>query len=200
MYMQRGYAHLQNLFANFVLRQETGEANAMIVSMMAPVPTTTFINDPFAQVLAQLFPFFMLLIYIPPVYNMTFLLVKEKESRIKEAMRMMGMSDVPYWFSWFVYYAVINTCLSTIAWVILLINVISYTSVFIIWITIWLYGISIFGQIVFLQSFFESSKLSGLFATVIYFGSFLLTIVVQSDTTPYGEKLAVSIFPQVAMA
>lgn len=133
-----------------ILREELDDEQATIAVMNVPVPTVNFINDPFAQVLAQLFPFFILLIYIPPVYNMVFMLVKEKESRIKESMRMMGMSDVPYWMSWFVYYTIINTGLCTMAWFILIFSVIGNSNVFLIWLLIWLYGEAVFGQIVFL--------------------------------------------------
>jgi len=63
-----------------------------------------------------------LLVFIPPVYNMVFLLVKEKESRIKESMRMMGMRDSAYWLSWYVYYTIISSIIVFLAWLVLLIN------------------------------------------------------------------------------
>jgi hypothetical protein len=54
---------------------------------------------------------------------MVFFIVKEKEYRAKESMRMMGLSDVPYWLSWWVYYTLINTVTAFLAWLILSINV-----------------------------------------------------------------------------
>jgi ABC-2 family transporter protein len=59
-----------------------------------------------------------------PVYNMVFLLVKEKESKTRETMKIMGLSELPYWGSWFAYYTIVNTAISFIAWCILIINVI----------------------------------------------------------------------------
>ena len=96
--------------------------------------------DPFTNALGILLPLFLLLAYIPPVYNMTFKIVREKESRAKETMRIMGMTDLPYWMSWFVFYTFINTIMTTIAWGILLIKVTQYSSLFYTWIFIWLYG------------------------------------------------------------
>lgn len=55
---------------------------------------------------------------------MTFKIVREKESRTKETMRIMGMTDSPYWLSWFVFYTLINTCVTTICWAVLQVNVI----------------------------------------------------------------------------
>ena len=74
------------------------------------------------------------------VYNMVFKIVVEKESRAKETMRIMGMTDLPYWISWFVFYTIINTVVSTLCWGILLTNVINYTQSGYIWLFIWLYG------------------------------------------------------------
>ncbi len=72
-------------------------------------------------------PFFLLVMFIPPVYNMVFLIVKEKESKTRESMRMMGLTDIPYWLSWFLFYSAINTVMTTFAWITLLFNVINFS-------------------------------------------------------------------------
>ena len=113
--------------------------------MNQPLPTETNISDPFSKIMANILPFFLLIAYIPPVYNCVFHLVKEKESRAKESMRMMGMTDTAYWLSWFVYYTMVNTIISTLAWVCLLYNVINFSSPFYLWLFFWLYGESVFG-------------------------------------------------------
>jgi len=99
-------------------------------------------------------PLFLLLGFIPPVYNLTFKIVREKETRAKEIMLIMGMTDLPYWLSWFVFYTCINTVVSTLAWFFLLFNVINYSNPMYLWIFFWLYGEAVFGQIIFLQSMF----------------------------------------------
>ena len=81
-------------------------------------------TDPFASTLALLLPLFLLLAYVPQVYNMTFKIVRERESRTKETMRIMGMTDLPYWMSWFIFYTLLNTIMTTFAWGILIINVV----------------------------------------------------------------------------
>ena len=139
-YQRRGYAYIHNIMANHVLKNATGNADANIAMMMAPVPGAVSIEDDFTDTLQVLLPLCLLLSYIPIVYNQVFLLVKEKESRAKEVMRIMGMTDLPYWLSWFVYYTIINTVVSTISWGVLLFNVITYSEKFYLWVFIWLYG------------------------------------------------------------
>lgn len=81
---------------------------------------------------------------------MVFKIVREKETRTKETMRIMGMTDVPYWLSWFVQYTIINTIVVFLSWGALMINVINFSSPFYIFIFFWLYGEAVFGQILFL--------------------------------------------------
>ena len=90
-------------------------------------------------------PLFLLIAYIPPVYNMTFKIVKEKETRAKETMRIMGMTDLPYWLSWLVFYTLINTMVSFLAWFVLQFKIINYSTQGYLFIFFWLYGQAIFG-------------------------------------------------------
>ncbi len=123
----------------------------------------------------------LLLGFIPQVYNVTFKIVREKETRTKETMRIMGMTDLPYWLSWFVFYTCINTVVTTLAWFFLLFNVINYSNPLYLWLFFWLYGEAVFGQIIFLQSMFTSSKYAGIVSTILYFCGVLLNKVILGD-------------------
>jgi len=167
--------------------------------MNSPAPAAVYVEDDFMSILVDMLPFFLLVMFIPPVYNMVFLIVKEKESKTRESMRMMGLKDTPYWLSWFLFFTTINTVITTLAWIVLLFNVINYSQPFWWWFFFWLYGECVFGQIVFTQSLFTRSKFSGLFATLIFFGASLVNLTVQAESTGYYPKLAASLLPQVAM-
>ena len=73
------------------------------------------------------------------------MLVKEKESRIKESMRMMGMRDSAYWLSWYAYYSVVSTVIVFLAWLVLLINCIVYSNSFLVLVFMIFYAQAVFG-------------------------------------------------------
>jgi len=181
-YALRSYSTLQNIVANVILKVKSGVESASIAQVVVPLPNATVQLDAFSQILSATLPLFLLSMYILPVYNMVFLIVKEKESKAKESMRMMGLTDLPYWLSWLVYYSIINTVISLIAWAVLCINVITASSPLYLFFFIWLYGQAVFGQIIFLQSLFGRSKFSGMISTVIYFGGSFMNFPVQSAT------------------
>jgi hypothetical protein len=105
------------------------------------MPATSNVTDTsFTDIAFGVLPFLLLLIFIPPVYNTIFLIVREKESRTKESMRMMGMNDSSYWLSWYVYYTLITTVIVLLAWGVLCINVIVYSNPFLILAFMFLYA------------------------------------------------------------
>ena len=88
---------------------------------------------------------FTLFAYIPLVYNIVFRIVKEKESGVKETMRMMGMIDAPYWISWWLHFTIINTLVSLASWGMLMLNVNNYSNPVYLFLFFWMYGEAIFG-------------------------------------------------------
>ena len=185
--------------ANVILKLQTGNDDAIISLLAKPMPAETNTSDSFKQVWSKIFPFLIILSFIPPVYNMVSLLVREKETRIKESMRMMGMGSLAYWLSWYFYYTIISTVIVLLAWGVLMINCIVYSSPFLVFFFLFLYAQSVLGQIVLLQSLFERSKFSGIIGSLIYFGCSLIGIPVQTPDSTELYKTMLSIFPQVAM-
>ena len=128
-----------------ILREVTGKEDAMITMMGVPLPAEAIVVDLFSRIFSRQLPTFLLLMFILPLYNTVFAIVKEKESKAKESMRMMGMGDMSYWLSWFVFYATISFSISTIAFAVLSINVIVHSDKIYVWIWFVVHGFSLFG-------------------------------------------------------
>ena len=52
-------------------------------------------------------PLFYLIIFLIPIFYITGKLAEEKESKAREGMKMMGLKDATYYFSWIVLYTLI---------------------------------------------------------------------------------------------
>ena len=127
-WFRRGFSTLHNLAANVLLKMDTGVTTAsitMIADPMSSINNTK--DDSFQGTMLKILPFLMILIFVPPVYNMVSLIVKEKESRVRESMRIMGMSSWSYWLSWYLHYTVVSTLFCILAWGVLCINVLQYS-------------------------------------------------------------------------
>lgn len=97
----------------------------------------------------------MTIIFVAPIYRLVYNVVGEKQQKVRELMRIMGLTDAPYWLSWFFYYTTIMTgiCLviSTMS-----IFLFTHTSWLVLFIYFWMYGMSLFSYSIFMSSFFSN--------------------------------------------
>ena len=167
---------------------------------IAPFKTAELTDDGFVDILEGMFSFFLILVYIVPVNRMISRIVNEKESKIRESMLMMGLTDTPYWLSWLAYYTIINTVLTLIVFGILSISVITNSSKIILFMTLWLYGMSLFGFIMVIQAFFSKARTAAIVGTVLYFFSMYIDMLAYNITVPEYRKILLSIFQTVAIS
>jgi len=57
--------------------------------------------------LRSFMPLFHLIIFIIPIFYITGKLAEEKESKAREGMKMMGLNDATYYFSWITIFTLI---------------------------------------------------------------------------------------------
>lgn len=145
-------------------------------------------------------PFFLLLIYILPMYRLISAIVSEKESKARESMKMMGLNDFSYWLSWWVYYFIIVTIISVLVLIVLSFNVLKYSNRGLIFLCFWVYGLSLFGLAIFLQAFFSRARVAAITGTLVYFGTSFINAAVGDPSVSKGQKNAASLLTTVAIS
>ena len=199
MWTQQGFAHMQNWVANTILKRKTGVADAAIVAMAVPSRLPPYTDDEFGQFLTGTLSFFMIIMFVPPVYRTTYRIVAEKENKVKESMRMMGLADFPYWASWYTYYTILNTSIALLTWLIMILGIIGKTDGWIVFCIVWLYGQSLFGLILITQSLFTKARAAAITSSIVYFGSSMFQYFVSDENTKFNDRLWASLSPPVAM-
>ena len=197
-YKEGGYTYLQNIFANAILRDRTGSTGAYISMIYTPSKSSKYNDDDFATAAEGLWNFFILLIFLAPLYRFVSNSVAEKETKIREAMKIMGLSDAPYWLSWFAYYILINT-IQCIVMLIILLPVFEYSNKFLVFLYLWLYGMTMFGYGLFVGAFFSSGKTAAIVATMFFYLTSFINTVIASSTISEAAKTGCSFFPAVAV-
>jgi len=117
--------------------------------------TAYYTKDEFLDTLSGSLAFFFLLIFFTPMYRMISFIIDEKSSRAREGMKIMGLTDTPYWLSWFVYYFIVSTIISLISAGILKINIFVVTPYWMMFSFLWLYGMSLFSLAIVITCFIE---------------------------------------------
>ncbi|KAI5725432.1 hypothetical protein M8J77_015294 [Diaphorina citri] len=95
-------------------------------------------------------------------------IVGEKESKLKEGMKIMGLRDPAYWLSWFIVYAAIVTFHSSLAAFLLSwLKVFQHTNIVILYLLLISYSFSLIMFSFFLTPFFDKAASAGIVASFV---------------------------------
>ena len=198
-YLQSGFFMSQKIFYDYVLQEETNNPKAEITISICPKKYDTFINDAFVSNISLLLCFFTIVAYALPLTINIYRIVKEKESRAKEGMKIMGLSEFTYFLSYFVIYFIINLFYSIVNALILR-NVLTNIEFLYIFLLYFLYGLVIYSLIYFFQSFLERTRIAIIVSLLIYALMYFLFIPVSPSNVAKAVKVIFCIlFPPVTL-
>ena len=191
---------MQNWVANTILKRVTGVDEASIIAMTIPQESPVAEFDLYALLIAEVLPIFLLAVFVVPLFRTEYRIVSEKETKVRESMRMMGMKDISYWMSWFTYYTIINILLSLVVFLMLYLSEsLQYSDPVILFLVPLLFGESIFGLLLIGQSLFGKAIYASLVMSALYLGSSVVSELVDVPNYSTSTKLLGSLSPPVSM-
>uniref|UniRef100_A0A8B9RD10 Cholesterol transporter ABCA5 n=1 Tax=Astyanax mexicanus TaxID=7994 RepID=A0A8B9RD10_ASTMX len=182
-YWYTGFIRLQSLIDAAIIQMQTKrsvwrELNVRVVMMGHP-----------GSVEVQKFPHALISIYLVLAFTpfVSFLIVNvaaEKEHRLKDTMSMMGLYDTSFWLSWGLLYAALVTTMSVLMAVIAIWTpLFSNSNFLIIFLLIFLYGISTIFFSFMLTPLFKKPKFASTMGSMLtlVFGCLSLFTVLMRD-------------------
>ena len=193
-----GYMYLMTIMSEYVIMKKTGKDTAQLNLIMMPLLYEKYGEDPFGGFTGFIVPFFMVIAYMCPLILYVYRMVGEKETRAKEGMKIMGMGEGTYFFSYLVQYFVINIIYTLVN--AGLCNII-FTYVPYIYLVgmFFLFGLNVFALVFFFQSFMDKTRVALILSLLIYFVMFFLALAVFDEHVAKSIKMLVSIFPPVVI-
>ena len=125
-----------------------------------------------AQNLTFIFPFFVMCIYLLPLYYMVTKLAEEKESRGREGMIMMGLKHETYFIAWFIFLLGIVTVMSLILVLTASLKVFTTSNLPLIFAMCLLYGMTMYGFAFIIAAVFPTKKSSATAASLLHILSY----------------------------
>ena len=198
-YTYEGFLYLLKLIYDLILKKETMNPFAEISFTVAPQKYEKLTKDSFRYFLNFILGFFVLIAYALPLSINIYRLVKEKESRAKEGMKIMGLKESTYFLSYFIIFLFMNLIYSICNAFLMNLGM-KYVEVIYLFIFFFLYGLVIYSLIYFFQSFLEKTRLAIIVSLLIYclmyFFSFCINTNVPSRLTKF---ILCIIFPPITM-
>lgn len=91
------------------------------------------------------FPFFLLIIFLFPFKYITAQISSEKESKAREGMKMMGLTDEVYYLSWFICYSCILFTCTIICTIFAMQGIFKQINGVLFFLFIFLFGLTLYG-------------------------------------------------------
>ncbi|UJR30912.1 hypothetical protein I4U23_018422 [Adineta vaga] len=163
------FIYLQNALDRAIINTQTG-LNVSYGIQTQQMPYPCWVNDRFVNSIRQMLPLFMVLSWIFTVSMNVKDIVYEKEKRLKEIMRIMGLNDTVHWFTWFVLCTVVMLVTAIILVLILKFGKITqFSNILILFLLFVCYTIATINQCFLLSVFFKRANLAACGAGIIYF-------------------------------
>ncbi|CAF4091856.1 unnamed protein product, partial [Adineta steineri] len=178
------FIYLQNALDRAIINAQTG-LNISYGIQTQQMPYPCWINDRFVNSIRQMLPLFMVLSWIFTVSMNVKDIVYEKEKRLKEIMRIMGLNDSVHWFTWFVLCTVVMLITAILLVLILKYGKITqFSNILVLFVFFVCYTFATINQCFLLSVFFKRANLAACGAGILYFLLYLpYTVLINYDSS-----------------
>uniref|UniRef100_A0A8P4KAS9 P-type phospholipid transporter n=1 Tax=Dicentrarchus labrax TaxID=13489 RepID=A0A8P4KAS9_DICLA len=184
-YIWGGFSYLQDVIEQGIIRAMTGtkEKTGVYIQQM---PYPCYVDD------IRSMPLFMTLAWMYSVAIILKSVVYEKEARLKETMRIMGLNNGILWFSWFIS--------SLIPLLISKGNLLPYSDPGVVFLFLGSFAVVTIMQCFLLSTAFARANLAAACGGIIYFTLYLpyVLCVAWQDYIGFGAKVFASLLSPVA--
>ena len=199
-HLQYGFLTMQTWIDNLIIQEVLNDTNANITLDISSVKTPTYYQDDLPTQLQGRFSIFTIIAYILPFLKLIYFIGYEKEKKIKEGMKMMGMNETAFYASWLITYFIIFLVLTLINSLLLKIYIFTFSHYFLIFIIQGLYTFSLMFHALLLTTFFSRTKTAVVAGVFLIFIEYLLIQLVDKESVAYSSKAGASLSPIIAMS
>lgn len=196
LWKESGYVFIMNQINNIILKEtankDVNNDNYRLTAGILPMKYPDYEDDKSGQLIEFTVPFFLIVIYMIPMILFVYRMVGDKETKVKEGMKIMGMKDLAYFLSYFIQYLIINLIIAIVGSIILS-GTLEYTAFGIRFLMLFLFGLTVFGLIYIFQSFIDKSAIAMIISIMIYYILFFVASAIDQDSVGHGVKMAGSL-------
>nr|XP_054603018.1 glucosylceramide transporter ABCA12 isoform X2 [Nothobranchius furzeri] len=197
MRYNRGFIYLQENIDRAIIETQTGQKIEDIAVQLQPFPYPCFLRDEFLEAMFFVFPLMLMIQWMLFVADFVKKLVYERELRLHEYMKMMGVNPLSHFFAWFLE---CTAYLLLTIFILLIVlkcgNILPKSDGFLVFLYLCDYGLSIIAFSFLVSSFFDKTYIAGLSGSLLYVLCFFPFIVVMAleGNLNFFQKSALSLF------
>ncbi|KAH0514125.1 ATP-binding cassette sub-family A member 7 [Microtus ochrogaster] len=199
-YVWGGFVYLQDMLEQAAVRVLSG-GNSRTGLYLQQMPHPCYVDDVFLRVLSRSLPLFLTLAWIYSVALTVKAVVREKETRLRETMRAMGLSRAVLWLGWFL--SCLGPFLVSAALLVLVLklgDILPYSHPVVVFFFLAAFAVATVAQSFLLSAFFSRANLAAACGGLAYFSLYLpyVLCVAWRERLPLGGLVAASLLSPVA--
>ncbi|XP_077412566.1 retinal-specific phospholipid-transporting ATPase ABCA4 isoform X3 [Vanacampus margaritifer] len=199
-YIWGGFAYLLDMIEHGIIKVHTGHDWPLGVYVQQ-MPYPCYVDDLFMITLNRCFPMFMVLAWIYSVSMTVKSIVLEKELRLKETLKAMGVANGVLWCTWFID-SFVTMAASTVLLTSIIVGgkVLNYSDPLLVYLFLLTFTVATIMQCFLMSIFFSKANLAAACSGVLYFTLYLPHVLcfAWQDRLTTTMKMAASLLSQVA--
>ncbi|KAG3115661.1 ABC transporter A family member 1 [Phytophthora idaei] len=166
---------------------------------VAPFPIESFLSAPFYDQVSSVFPLVFVLAYLYAISRVLVVLIQEKETRSREYLKILGMSESAIIVSWYITYLIIFVLSAILQAIASSAGLFPNSDPVLIFIFFLLFSLSVLSFGFFMSTLFSRSR-TGSFAGMVLFFFMYFVSSGFSSTSSINSKTGACLLPPVALA
>ncbi|KAG9264555.1 ATP-binding cassette sub-family A member 3 [Astyanax mexicanus] len=211
-YYREGFLAIQHAVNRAIMKAYNRTAASTLLTqtrvLLSRFPYPAFIYDVFILAIQNQLPLLLVLSFTYTSLNIVRAVVQEKERKLKEYMRMMGLSNWLHWSAWFLMFflflsiSIIFVTVLLCVWVSPNGAVLTYSDPSLVFVFLLVFAVSTISFSFMISSFFSRANVGAAAGGFIYFFSYLpyLFLWPRYDLLSHSQKVSACLISNVAMA
>ncbi|KAG7398223.1 ATP-binding cassette sub- A member 12 [Phytophthora boehmeriae] len=166
---------------------------------VAPFPIEAFIRSPFYDDISTVFSIIFILSYLYPISRILVGFIQEKELRLREYMKILGVKERAIIATWYITYTIIMFFGAVLQAIMGLVGLFSNSSPIIIFLFFFLFGLSVLCYAFFISTMFSTARAGSFIGMIVFFFMYFAASA-YTDSSPEEDITYACIMPPVALS
>ncbi|XP_056394149.1 ATP-binding cassette sub-family A member 2 isoform X1 [Hyla sarda] len=173
-YFLYGFVWIQDMMERAIINTIVGHDVVEPGNYVQIFPYPCYTRDDFLFVIEHMMPLCMVISWVYSVAMMIQHIVAEKEHRLKEVMKMMGLNNAVHWVAWFITgFVQLSISVTALTGILKYGQVLMHSNVFIIWLFLSIYAVATIMFCFLVSVLYSKAKLASACGGIIYFLSYV---------------------------
>ncbi|XP_053182105.1 ATP-binding cassette sub-family A member 2 isoform X5 [Scomber japonicus] len=173
-YFLYGFVWIQDMIERAIINAFVGHDVVEPGNYVQMFPYPCYTRDDFLFVIEHMMPLCMVISWVYSVAMMIQHIVAEKEHRLKEVMKMMGLNNAVHWVAWFITgFVQLSISVTALTAILKYGRVLLHSDPFIIWLFLTIYAVATIMFCFLVSVIYSKAKLASACGGIIYFLSYV---------------------------